>query len=239
MFADILAFGVHPDDIELSASGTLLRHIDAGYSVALCDLTQGELGSRGNAQLRLQEAEKARELMGAIARVNLGMQDGFFQISPENTLAIVEVIRRFRPSIVLANAVSDRHPDHGRAAKMVADACFYAGLLKIETKNQSGTVQEPWRPKSVFHYIQDRNLTADFVVDISAFIEKKMACVQCFSSQFYQPGQEGPETPISGKSFIEFLYAKNKAYGRDIGVAYAEAFTVVRTPGVNDLFTLI
>ena len=239
MKVDILAFGVQPDDVELSASGTLLKQIEAGYKVVLCDLTRGELGSRGNAQLRMKEAEDARVLMGALDRVNLGMPDGFFQHSVENILEVVRVIRRFQPEIVLANALSDRHPDHGRAARLVAEACFYAGLLKIETSGVDDVLQEPWRPKALYHYIQDRNLKADFVVDVSRFIEKKMACVRCFSSQFYHPDMEGPETPISGKSFLEFLYAKNKTYGRDIGADYAEAFQVSRIPGVNDLFDLI
>ncbi|MCE2789093.1 MAG: bacillithiol biosynthesis deacetylase BshB1 [Saprospiraceae bacterium] len=225
MKVDILAFGVHPDDVELSASGTLLKQIEAGYKVVLCDLTRGELGSRGNAQLRMKEAEDARVLMGALDRVNLGMPDGFFQHSVENILEVVRVIRRFQPEIVLANALSDRHPDHGRAARLVAEACFYAGLLKIETSGVDDVLQEPWRPKALYHYIQDRNLKADFV--------------RCFSSQFYHPDMEGPETPISGKSFLEFLYAKNKTYGRDIGADYAEAFQVSRIPGVNDLFDLI
>ncbi len=239
MTVDILAIGVHPDDVELSASGTLLKHINAGYSVALCDLTRGELGSRGSAELRLQEAELARKTMGAVARENLGMEDGFFQSDKQNLLSLIRCIRSWQPKIVLANAVTDRHPDHGRAAKLISDACFYAGLIKIETKDKEDMPQLPWRPLAVYHYIQDRNLKPDFLVDISPFMEKKMECIRCFGSQFYSPDQEGPETPISGKAFMEFMYAKNKAYGRDIGADYAEAFTVSRTPGITDLFHLV
>lgn len=239
MKVDILAIGVHPDDVELCASGTLLKQIDMGYSVALCDLTQGELGTRGNAALRLQEAEKAKEILGIKYRDNLGMADGFFQHSEENILKIIRIIRKYRPDIVLANAVSDRHPDHGRASKLISDACFYSGLIKIETKDTEGNTQIAWRPKVVYHYIQDRNLKADFVVDITKYIDKKIASIMAYSSQFFDPESKEPETPISSQSFIEYMKAKNRAYGRDINAEYAEAFTVERNIGVNDLFDLI
>ena len=239
MKVDILAIGVHPDDVELCASGTLLKQIDMGYSVALCDLTQGELGTRGNATLRLQEAEKAKEILGIKHRDNLGMADGFFQHSEENIRKIISVIRKYKPDIVLANAVSDRHPDHGRASKLISDACFYSGLIKIETKDIEGNTQIAWRPKVVYHYIQDRNLKADFVVDITKYIDKKIASIMAYSSQFFDPDSKEPETPISSKSFIEYMKAKNRAYGRDINAEYAEAFTVERNIGVNDLFDLI
>ncbi len=229
---DILAIGVHPDDIELSCSGTLLKHIEQGYLVGLCDLTQGELGTRGNAPLRLKEAENARALMGAKVRENLEMKDGFFEHSPLNIRKIATVIRKYRPDIVLANALDDRHPDHGRAAKLIADACFYSGLRKIEDGF------EAWRPKALYHYIQDRNLTPDFVVDISSFIEKKMELIQSFKSQFFDPEAKEPSTPISSKAFLDFIYAKNKSMGRSIGVDYAEGFNQSRILGVKDLFDL-
>ena len=237
MKVDILAIGVHPDDIELSCSGTLLKHIDLGYKVALCDLTQGELGSRGNAKLRLEEAESARDAMGALARVNLHMADGFFELSKQNILSICSVIRKFQPEIVLANALADRHPDHGKAAKLISDACFYSGLIKIETSFKNSP-QAAWRPRAIYHYIQDRNIKADFVVDISEYIDKKMDLILEFKSQFYSENMEGPQTPISSKGFLEFIKAKNKAYGRDIGVDFAEAFNVNRTIGVDNLFML-
>ena len=239
MKTDILAIGVHPDDIELSASGTLFRHIDLGYSVALCDLTHGELGTRGSGPLRLEEAEKAKLLFGAATRDNLGMRDGFFEHSEENILKIVNVIRKYQPEIVLANAVSDRHPDHGRASKLISDACFFAGLVKIKTLDEAGNEQKKWRPKAVYHYLQDRNLKADLVVDISAYMDRKIASIMAYSSQFFNPESSEPETPISSKSFIEFIKAKNRTYARDIGVEYAEGFNVERNIGVKNLFDLI
>jgi bacillithiol biosynthesis deacetylase BshB1 len=239
MKVDILAIGVHPDDIELSASGTILRHIDMGYSVALCDLTQGELGTRGSGPLRLEEAEKAKKILGAVARENLGMRDGFFECSEDNVIRIIQIIRKYQPEIVLSNAISDRHPDHGRASKLISDACFYAGLRKITTLNEYGNPQSSWRPKAVYNYIQDRNLKADMVVDISDYIDRKIASIEAYSSQFFDPDSNEPETPISSKSFIEFIKAKNRTYARDIGVEYAEAFTVERTIGVKDLLELL
>lgn len=234
MKLDILAIGVHPDDIELCASGTLIRHIEQGRSVGLCDLTQGELGSRGNGPLRLKEAERAKDIIGATVRVNLGMMDGFFQHTPENIIKIARVIRTYRPDIVLANAIHDRHPDHGRAAKLISDACFYSGLVKIEIDNL-----DHWRPKAVYHYIQDRNIKPDFVVDITAQMDKKMESVLAYTSQFYDPDSIEVDTPISGQDFLKYVKAKNRNLGRSIGVDYAEGFTVERTPGVADLFDLL
>jgi bacillithiol biosynthesis deacetylase BshB1 len=238
MKVDILAIGVHPDDIELSAAGTLFRHMDLGYTIALCDLTRGELGTRGSAELRLQEAEDARKIFGDVPRVNAGLEDGFFMHNKENLIPIIQVIRKFRPDIVLCNAVSDRHPDHGRSAKLVSDACFLSGLRKIATTDDSG-VQEPWRPKSVYHYTQDRHLKVDFAVDITQYMDKKLEVIMAFKSQFYDPESKEPLTPISGPEFIDSIKSKHRVYGRDIGVDYAEGFTVDRCPGVNNLFDLI
>ena len=243
MKVDILAIGVHPDDIELSCSGTLLRHISQGKAVGLLDLTQGELGTRGSAGLRLEEAAIAAGLMGAAFRKNLGMADGFFSYNRENIIKIIEVIREHQPEIVLANAVSDRHPDHGRAAKLIADACFYSGLVKIPTAGNNGAPHERWRPRALYHYIQDHNLKPDFVVDITPYMDKKIELAQAFRSQVFVPGAEEYEkelkSPISGEDFIDFLRAKARTYGRDAGFEYAEGFNVARTPGVNDLFSLI
>jgi N-acetylglucosamine malate deacetylase 1 len=236
---DILAIGVHPDDIELCAAGTLIKHLEMGYRVALCDLTQGELGTRGSGPLRLIEAENAKNILGIEYRENLGMADGFFQQNEENTRKIIEIIRKYQPEIVLANAISDRHPDHGRASKLISDACFYSGLPKIQTITSAGEHQAAWRPKVVYHYIQDRNLKADFVVDITPYMDQKLASILAYSSQFYISDKGEPETPISSKSFIEFIKAKNRAYGRDIGVDFAEGFTVERNIGVKNLFDLI
>jgi bacillithiol biosynthesis deacetylase BshB1 len=237
MKVDILAMGVHPDDIELSCAGTLLKHIDMGKTVGLLDLTKGELGTRGSASLRMKEAEAASKLMGASLRGNLGMKDGFFEYSQANLLKIIQVIRLTRPEIVLANAISDRHPDHGRAAKLCADACFYAGLSKIQTEWE-GVTQVKWRPKALYHYIQDNYIEPDFVVDISAYFKQKMELIQCYKSQFYDVNSAEPTTPISSKHFIETIKSKNVTFGRPASFDYAEGFTVNRTLGVENLFDL-
>ncbi|KAA3635460.1 MAG: bacillithiol biosynthesis deacetylase BshB1 [Bacteroidetes bacterium] len=240
---DILAIGVHPDDVELSCSGTLLAHIAQGKTVGLLDLTRGELGTRGSAEIRDKEAADAARLMGAEFRVNVNMADGFFQYSPENIQKIIRVIRASQPEIVLANALSDRHPDHGRAAKLVADACFYSGLSKIETKDDDGNLQQKWRPDALYHYIQDHNRTPDFVVDISNFIDKKMELVLAFRSQFFAPDAKEYEkeesSPISGADFLEFLRSKARTYGRHAGFEYAEGFNKSRDIGVRNLFDLV
>lgn len=239
MKLDILAIGVHPDDIELSAAGTIFKHIALGYRVGLCDLTQGELGTRGNATLRLEEAEKAKNIFGLEVRENLGMADGFFQLDQENLLKVIRVIRQYQPDIVLANAVSDRHPDHGRASKLVRDACFLSGLIKIDTIDVAGKLQSPWRPKAIYHYIQDRYIKPDLIIDISPYIDQKIEVIMAYASQFYNPKSNDPETPISSKSFMEYVKAKDRSFGRDIHVEYAEAFNVERTIGVDNLFNLL
>lgn len=239
---DILAIGVHPDDIELACSGTLLKHIAAGSKVGILDLTRGELGTRGTAEIRAQEASRAAEMLGAQFRWNAGMADGFFAITPENTRRIIQAIRACQPSIVLANALDDRHPDHGRAAKLTADACFYSGLEKIETTFPDGSPQKKWRPDVVYHYIQDRNLEPDFVVDITPYMDRKMEIIMAFSSQFHNPAAkeyaEEAATPISGQQFKRFLRAKAASYGRVAAFDFAEGFNVTRTPGVKNLFDL-
>lgn len=243
MKVNILAIGVHPDDVELACSGTLLRHIAQGKKVGILDLTRGELGTRGSAAIRTVEAQNSAEILGVSFRKNLDMADGFFQYTPENIKKIVEVIRWCQPEIVLANALDDRHPDHGRSSKLEADACYYAGLQKIETYDEKGELQDRWRPKAVYHYIQDYNLTPDFVVDISPYMDKKMASILAFSSQFYVPTateyKEELASPISGKDFMEFVKAKARTLGRVAGFEYAEGYNVARTPGVNDLFDLL
>jgi bacillithiol biosynthesis deacetylase BshB1 len=243
MKVDILAIGVHPDDIELSCSGTLLKHIDQGKTVGLLDLTRGELGTRGTAEIRDQEAADAAALMGAAFRQNLGMADGFFEHSRENIEKIIAVIRDCQPEIVLCNSLNDRHPDHGRAAKLTADACFFAGLVKIPTYDAEGNAHERWRPKAVYHYIQDYNLEPDFVVDITGYMDRKLELVRAFRSQFYVPEAKEYDqelsSPISSKSFMDYLRAKASTSGRAAGFDFAEGFNVARTPGVTDLFNLI
>ena len=238
MKIDILAIGIHPDDVELSAAGTLLRHAATGKTFGLLDLSCGELGTRGTPEIRREEAMASAKLLGSAFRYQLDIEDGLFEHKPETWLKIVRVIRECQPEIVLCNAIDDRHPDHGRAAKMSADACFYAGLEKIETQDDQGKKQEKWRPKALYHYIQDRQLTPDFVVDITPFFDKKMEAIMAFRSQFYDPNNQAPNTPISGKDFIDFMEAKARVFGRPIGARYAEGFTCDRTPGVMDLFDL-
>ncbi|MEM6378706.1 MAG: bacillithiol biosynthesis deacetylase BshB1 [Bacteroidota bacterium] len=241
MKVNILAIGVHPDDVELACSGTLLKHIAMGKKVGLLDLTQGELGTRGSGPLRLVEAGESAKLMGAAWRQNLGMADGFFQYSEENILKIIPVIRAAQPEIILANSLSDRHPDHGRAAKLVADACFYSGLVKIETFDQRGGKQDRWRPKALYHYIQDRISKPDFVVDITDHMDKKFELILAFKSQFFIEDQVDTElsTPISGADFQAYLRAVARVHGRPAGMEYAEAFQVSRTLGVQSLFDLV
>lgn len=235
MKLDILAIWVHPDDIEICCSGTLLKHIDLWYKVGLCDLTQGELGTRWSWELRLLEAEEARKRLWALVRENCGMADGFFKWNQENLRKIIDVIRTYQPDIVLANALQDRHPDHGRAGKLIQDACFYAWLRKIESNLPAR------RPKAVYHYVQDRNFTPDFVVDITPYIKQKEVAIMAYSSQFHNPDldETEPTTAISTPEFLESVRAKNRVYGRPIGATYAEAFTAGRYIGVNDLFDLV
>ena len=236
---DILAFGVHPDDIELSCIGTLLKHADLNYTFGICDLTQGELGSRGSGPIRLKEAENAAIHAGATFRVNLGLPDGFITNDKTTILAIAAVIRQAKPDIVLANSIDDRHPDHARAAKIVQDACFYSGLVKIELSGSNNESLPAHRPKAVYHYIQDKLLIPDFVVDISPYIEKKIECIQKFETQFYTGDDaDGPKTPISGKDFLDYIKAKDKVFGRSTQAEYAEGFNIVRIPAVDDLFDL-
>ncbi len=237
MNIDILAIGIHPDDVELSCAGTLLKHIAAGYSAGILDLTKGELGTRGSAELRLKEAKAAAKILGVQFRENLGMEDGFFRNDKVNLYLLVEKIREYRPKIVLCNAIADRHPDHGRASQMVSEACFYSGLAKIETAFNK-EFQEPYRPVAVYHYIQDRNLKPDLVVDITPFIDKKIEAIMAFSSQFFDPKSKEPSTPISSPEFMETVKAKMRIYGRDINAEFAEGYTVERTIGVDDLLML-
>ena len=234
---DILAFAAHPDDIELSASGTLMKHIAEGKKVVIVDLTQGELGSRGTIETRYAEASDADEIMGISQRVNLKMEDGFFEINEENKTLIIEQIRRFRPKIVLANAISDRHPDHGRGSKLVSEACFLSGLRKVNTKWE-GAEQLAFRPEFVYHYIQDHYLEPDFAIDVSDFVERKMEAIQAYKTQFHNPNSKEPQTPISGKDFLDFIKGRMLQYGRSIGVKYAEGFQVERTIGVDSFFDL-
>lgn len=238
MNVDILAIGVHPDDVELSCSGTLLKHMAAGYTVGILDLSRGELGTRGTTEIRKAEAEAAAKILGVEFRENLRIADGFFDNDREHQILVIRKIREFRPKIVICNAVSDRHPDHGRAAKLVSESCFYAGLRKIET-DMWGKKQDAWRPKAVYHYIQDRMIKPDLIVDITPFMEKKLEAIKAFASQFYDPNSTEPASPISSKEFLDSVVAKMRTFGREIQVEFAEAFTVERAIGVDDLLKLV
>lgn len=237
MKLDILAVGVHPDDVELSCSGTLLKHIALGKKVGILDLTLGELGTRGNAELRTQEAMLSANILGVSARKQLQMADGFFEHNENHIRQIIEIIRLYQPEIVLCNAIQDRHPDHGRAAKLTADACFYSGLAKIETYHDK-KAQMCWRPKAVYHYIQDNFIEPDFVIDISEHMDKKMESIMAFSSQFYNPNSKEPETPISSKNFMKHVKSRARQFARAINVDYAEGFTANRYIGIDNLFDL-
>ncbi len=238
MKLDILAFGAHPDDVELSAAGTIIKATAEGKKVGIIDLTRGELGSRGSAEIRDKEAEQAKEILGLSVRENLALADGFFEISEVSKRAVVKAIRKYQPDIVLANAVSDRHPDHGKGAKLVHEAAFLSGLLKIRT-DLGGVNQEHWRPKRVFHYIQDHYIKPDFVVNISGLFERKMESVMAYSSQFFSENDKGVKTPISGEDFVKYLEGRARQMGREAGFEMGEGFTVSHPLGGESLFDVI
>ena len=224
MKVDILAIGAHPDDVELGCGGTIAKLLSDGKTVAVVDLTQGELGTRGTNLTRAEEAAEACRILGISSRENLKMKDGFLNNSEDYQMEIVKMIRKYQPEIILANAIDDRHPDHAKAAKLVSDACFLSGLVKIET-SLNGENQKAWRPKQVYHYIQWKNITPDFVVDISDFMDKKIEACLAYKTQFYDPNSSEPMTPIATKDFLESLTYRAQDLGRLSGVNYAEGFT--------------
>ena len=235
---DILAFGAHPDDVELGCGGTVAKEISKGKKVGIIDLTRGELGTRGSVDLRDQESKLASNILGLVLRENLNFKDGFFQNNESNQIEIIKVIRKYRPEIVLCNAEDDRHIDHPKAAELVSSACFLSGLRKIETID-NGKNQLEWRPKNVYHYIQWKNSSPDFLVDISGFISIKLEAIKAYSSQFYDPNSNEPETPISTKNFIDNVINRSADLGRLIGVEHAEGFTSKKSLGINTLEDLI
>jgi len=219
MKLDILVMAAHPDDAELSCSGTILKHIAAGKKVGILDFTRGELGTRGTPEIRLQESADATKILGLHARENLGIRDGFFRNDEETQLKLIEVVRKYQPDIVLANALEDRHPDHGKGAQLAIDACFLSGLRQIKTGDLPA-----WRPSQVYHYIQDRYIEPDFVVDISAHWDKKEAAIRAFKSQFFDPNSTEPASYISSPDFLLFIQARAMEMGHKIGVKYGEGF---------------
>lgn len=238
---DVCAFGAHPDDVELSAGGTIAALTSKNKRVALVDLTRGELGTRGTANTRRKEAAAAAKILGVAHRENLDLGDGFFEVDESSLLPVIEVLRRFTPAIVFANAKSDRHPDHGRASTLLERACFLSGLVKIETTDKkTGKKQLPWRPQSLYYYIQDHWRQPDLVLDISGFEAVKYAAISAYKTQFYSgPDDEAPATPISSLEFLEHLKSREAAMGRLGGILKAEGFETSRPPVVTDLFGLL
>lgn len=239
MKLDILAIAIHPDDVELGCAGTLLAQRALGKKVGILDLTRGELGTRGTPEGRIQEGLDSAKILGIDIRDNAGMADGFFRNDEEHQRKLATFLRKYQPDIVLANAIDDRHPDHGRGGQLILESCFYSGLRMIETRDENGEIQEAWRPKNVFHYIQDRYIKPDFVVDITPHWEKKQEAMLAFKSQFYVPAydedSDEPQSYISSPEFLDFIEARAKEYGHAIGVEYGEGFTSYKALGISDL----
>lgn len=238
MKLDILAIGAHPDDVELGCGATIAKEVRNGKKVGIVDLTRGELGTRGTAETRKSEAEAGAQILGAAVRENMGFADGFFINDKTHQLELIKMIRKYQPEIVLCNAIEDRHIDHGKGSQLVSDACFLSGLMKIETK-MDGTVQEKWRPKFVYHFIQWKHIEPDIVVDVTGFIDKKIEAVGAYKTQFFDPESKAPQTPISSKNFTDSIDYRARDLGRLIGTEHAEGFTVERYPAVKSLFDLI
>ena len=243
MKLDILAIGVHPDDVELGCSGTLLNEIKLGKKAGIIDLTQGELGTRGSVETRYTEATAAATILGVHMRKNLKMRDGFFRNDEEHQLMLITAIRKYQPEIVLANVLDDRHPDHGRAGHLIADACFLAGLAKIETKDEYGKEQKRWRPKQVLHYLQDWFHEPDLIIDISDVFEQRMKSITAYNTQFYTSGKnsitEGPQTYISTPDFLDTVIARARMLGKRIGVKYGEGYITEKKIGIRNLDALV
>jgi bacillithiol biosynthesis deacetylase BshB1 len=239
MTVDVLAIAAHPDDIEMTCAGTVLSLVAQGKTVAGVDLTRGELGTRGTPEIRLRESAEGAKQMGLAARENMGFRDAFFRNDEEHQMALIPIIRQYRPKIVLTNAPDDRHPDHGRAAELVIQACFYAGLRQIKTVGKDGQPQEAHRPNFIYHFIQDRSLTPDFVVDVSPYWNQKLGAIKAYQSQFFNPDSPEPQSYISGEPFMKFLEARTREHGHRIGVEFGEGFISKRMLGVTDLFALV
>jgi len=234
MKLDILAIGAHPDDVELGCGATIAKEIALGKKIGILDLTRGELGTRGSAEIRAKEAKKAANILGVEIRENLAFADGFFVNDKEHQLKVIKMIRKYQPDIVLCNAVDDRHLDHPKGSKLVSDACFLSGLIKIET-SLNGEKQKVWRPKHVYHYIQWKNIEPDFVVDVDGYIDIKLEAVKAYGSQFYDPKSKEPVSPIASKNFLDSITYRAQDLGRIIGVEFAEGFTSDRYVAVNQL----
>ena len=232
---DFLAFGAHPDDVELGCSGAILKIQDSGKKVGVIDLTRGELGTRGSAKIRSKETELASKILGIDVRENLEFEDGFINNDRKHQLKVISIIRKYKPDFVFCNAPDDRHIDHTKASNLITESCFLSGLSKLTTYDVKGITQEKWRPKNIFHYIQWKNLKPDFIFDISGYMQSKMNIIKCYSSQFYDPKSKEPETPISKKNFLNFIESRAADYGRIIGTEHGEGFICNRTLGLSSL----
>lgn len=239
MKLDILVLAAHPDDAELGCGGTIAKHVALGYKVGIIDFTRGELGTRGTPDTRAAEASDSARILGVSVRENLLLPDAYFQNTPESQLAVIRMIRKYQPAILLANAITDRHIDHGKGASLAYDACFLSGLKKIETKDDSGKEQAHWRPAVVYHYIQSLLIQPDLIVDVSAHWQLKMDSIKAFKTQFFDPHSSEQETYISKPGFLKMIEARGIEFGHAIGVTHGEGFTVRRFPGVKDLFDLL
>lgn len=237
MKLDILVLAVHPDDAELGCSGTILKHIALGKKVGIIDLTRGELGTRGSAEIRDKEAADSARIMGLHARENLRFRDGFFENNEAHQLEVVKMIRKYQPEIVLSNALHDRHPDHGRAGELANDACFLSGLSKISTQ-LDGKTQEAWRPRLVLQYIQDRYIQPDIIIDITPYFDTKIAAIKAFKTQFFNPDLDEPDTYISSPEFFESVIGRAREFGKSVGATYGEGFTSRKLLGTDNLFNL-
>ncbi|MBK9508261.1 MAG: bacillithiol biosynthesis deacetylase BshB1 [Cytophagaceae bacterium] len=239
MKLDVLVMAVHPDDAELACSGTIIKLISEGKKVGILDFTAGELGTRGTAEIRLKESEESAKILGLNVRENLGIRDGFFINDEEHQLKIIRVLRKYQPEIVLANAIEDRHPDHGRAAQLAYEACFYSGLRRIETFDENNNLQAAWRPKNVFHYIQDRYIDPDFAIDVTDFWEQKLESIKAFKSQFFDPNSPEPASYISSSDFLDFIESRSREMGHKIGATHGEGFTTTRKIQVKSVFDIL
>ncbi len=237
MKLDILVFAVHPDDAELGCSGTLLKHIADGKKVGIIDFTRGELGTRGSAEIRDREAADSAKILGLHVRENLKLRDGFFKNDEQHQLELIKMVRKYQPEIVLTNALHDRHPDHGRAGDLANDAIFLSGLRRIETQ-LDGVAQTAWRPRLVLQYIQDRYIEPDVIIDITDFMETKLAAIRAFKTQFDSPDNKEPQTYISSPEFLEAVISRAREFGKSVGATYAEGFTSRKLLGVDSLFNL-
>lgn len=241
MKLDVLAIGVHPDDVELGCGGTIVKEIQRGKKIGIVDLTQGELGTRGTVETRYQEAANASVILGVSVRENMKMRDGFFKNDEEHQLQLIKVIRKYQPEIILGNVLDDRHPDHGRAGKLIQDACFLSGLSKIETHDEAGTLQQKWRPKYVFQYLQDRFYEPDFIIDISEVMDIKMNAIEAYTTQFHNENHDSnePQTYISTPEFKDAIYARHRQLGKRIGVNFGEGFLSIKNLGFDNLEAFI